>query len=254
MLGERATQKIIRRVVKTFLSIVGAVILIVTLILFLLSSAGEIAVGRKSVAFDLSYLVKLAALRERQVYFLTWYDKIIAPDVSDPQVKLNRIFRWIAEFSDVPQAVEAHNVEQHEYYTLIKQYGNVSEKVRVFCLILTIAGYQAIPFNGEADGRVIVRIPSVEKSGASKWFKYNFKTKRVGDQVRGINLSENVQNYLESVDTLAEKLLRPAYTRGEKNIPSHRVLCKLQLILPFVDVSLIDYVTNQQAVRTSSGC
>jgi len=226
---------------------------IILLLLYFPTSTGEIAVGSKSGDYKLSFLAKLAALRERQVYFQTWHDKIIAPDVSDPQVKVNKIFRWIADFPNVPQKIKTRNLEQHEYYTLIKQYGCVSEKVRAFCILLTIAGYQAIPFNGENDGRVIVRNPSAKQNGASKWFKYHFKTKKMGDDVQGINLSKKVQEYLESVDTFLKTAWYMAYTRGEKNIPSYRVLCKIQQILGF-DVSLIDHVTNQQAVRTSAKC
>ena len=88
------------------------------------------------------------------------------------------------------------NVEQHEYYTLIKQYGSVSEKVRTFCLLVTAAGYQAVPFRSEADGRVIVRIPATDT-----WLKYDVKNKKAGKEVEGIELSDEVKNGIRAVDT-----------------------------------------------------
>jgi len=145
----------------------------------------------------LPLLVKLAALRERQVYLQAWLNQRIAPGIQDPQKKTDALFAHISGLENVPKSIsDKGNVEQHEYYTLIKQYGSVSEKVRTFCLLVTAAGYQAVPFRSEADGRVIVRIPATDT-----WLKYDVKNKKAGKEVEGIELSDEVKNGIRAVDT-----------------------------------------------------
>lgn len=225
---------------KFLISIAGSLLLLLAAMLLPLSK-DRISVGNAQFSSPLSWLVKLTSLRARQIYFLTWYREIVAPTVEDPEAKIDATFRWIAEFDDVPTRLKDpnRNVEQHEYYTLIKQYGTTSEKVRTFCVLLTIAGHQAVPFDGEADGRVVVRV-----AGAEKWLAYDLRNKRAKTAVHGIALSREVKDHLKDVRGLFGKLRRGEYTRGEMNVLAYRVLFEIQKLLG--GVTLIDNVSNER--------
>lgn len=202
---------------------------------------GKIAVGGQSFKYPLSALVQLAALRERQVYFQTWLDQIIGPGIQDPEEKINLVFRYVSELDDVPKGVgKKANVEQHEYYTLVKQYGTTSEKIRTFCLLLTVAGYQAVPFQSEADGRVIVRIPATDT-----WLKYDLKNGRAKKEVEGAELSDEVKYGIRATDNGFKKLWHKKYTRGDLSIVTYRALFEAQKVVcggPVTCPQLLDHV------------
>jgi hypothetical protein len=217
--------------------------------LVLLSDEGEIALGKgkKPVKYQLSLLVKLAALRERQVYLRAWLDQRIAPGLQDPKEKIDALFAHISALENVPKSIkDKGNVEQHEYYTLIKQYGSISEKVRTFCLLVTVAGYQAIPFRSEADGRVIVRIPATDT-----WLQYDVKNKKARKDVAGIELSDEVKNGIRAIDTWIEKVLRRRYTRGDRNILGYRISFEAERKV--FGAACISAVTNEK-IEASETC
>lgn len=211
------------------------------LLLFVPTTSGTVSVGSKLLNYELSYLVKFAALLERQVYFLTWLDQVIASGIEDPEEKIDKIFEWMSKIEEVPASImdKFGNVEQHEYYTLIKRYGNTSEKVRTFCLLVTVAGYQAVPFQGEEDGRVIVRIPA-----SDTWLEYDLENKRSKEDVVGIKLSEKVKKTITAFDSWPKKIYHPKYTRGDLNILPYRILFLFQKVVH----RILTYVVELRAV------
>ncbi|GEM_PF-6288048 len=179
----------------------------------------EMDIGGKNNQIPLPVLVKIMALKEREVYFKWWIDKVVAPDISDPEEKIGKIFEFLCRFEGFKNEKfpVGGNVEQHEYYTLIKQYSaNPSDLVRVFCVMVTIAGYQAVPFVGEENGKVIVRIPS-----SDKWFCYDLKNKTSKDKVQ---LEEEVK---EKIRKMSSFFARNGHTRGEKNLFGRRIMIEL---------------------------
>jgi len=217
--------------------------------LVVFSDEGEIALGKRKepIKHQLSLLVKLAALRERQVYLQAWLNQRIAPGIQDPEKKIDALFAHISALEKVPKGInDRGNVEQHEYYTLIKQYGSVSEKVRTFCLLVTVAGYQAVPFQSEADGRVVVRIPATDT-----WLNYDVKNKKTGKEVEGIELSDEVKNGIRAIGTWIEKVLRRQYTRGDRNILGYRISFEVERLL--FGAACISAVTNEK-IEASEAC
>lgn len=216
---------------------------IIALFLLLKPDSGNIAVaGKPSLEYRLPLLVKLAALRERQIYFKAWINK----GINLPEDKIDEIFNYICNLEEIPETLKNKNVEQHEYYTLIKQYGNISEKVRTFCLLTTVAGYQAMPFLNEADGRIVVRIPSLDK-----WLKYNIKNKKKGDEVEGIQLSDKVKNDIRVISGF-KKVWKKEYTRGDINILFYRFTYEIDSFLAkfkiFGSPYYIDAVSNDSLI------
>jgi hypothetical protein len=191
------------------------------LTLFLYSDHSTIYIDGKLYSFDLPVAIKLIALQERERYFNVWIDEIIAPGVQAPEEKVNKIFEWIASFKERPE--DFRSIEQHEYYILINQYGSTNHLVRVFCLLVTVAGYQAIPFKSEADGRVIVRIPGADE----KWLRYDLKNKTSGKEVRDIELSDEVKRDIRAIDTVIKKFWQRRYTRGDKNVLVNRIFFEI---------------------------
>lgn len=193
----------------------------------LIQDQGEMVIGRTIYDVDLPIFVKFAALKERQEYFNVWINNVITKGILDPEERIDKIFEFLIRFPEMPDNITNAgllNIEQHEYYTLIKQYsGNPSDIERVFCLLVTIAGYQAIPFEGEADGRVIVRIPE-----SDKWKHYDLRNKVLNGDVKGIALTEKVKDEVRSIDTYLGKLWNGKYTRGDKNVPSRRIAYELR--------------------------
>jgi len=207
----------------------------VLLALVLINIKGNLVIGEKSYVVKLPILVKFVALIERQQYFKVWIEDVIAPGVDDPEEKIDRIFEHLVRFpglsEDFKKTRPLPNIEQHEYYTLIKQYtDNPSDIERVFCLLVTIAGYQAIPFKGEDDGRIVVRIPNSDPK-SEKWKFYDFRNKVSNGEVKGIALTENVKGEVRSIETYWGKLLKGKYTRGDKNVPSRRLAYEVTRIL-----------------------
>jgi len=197
----------------------------------LITSKGELAIGEKSYVVELPFLVKFVALIERQQYFKVWIEDVIAPGVDDPEERIDRIFRHLVRFPKLSDKVKQKrplpNIEQHEYHTLIKQYtDNPSDIERVFCLLVTIAGYQAIPFEKENDGRVVVRIPK-----SDKWKYYHLRKKVPNEKVKGIALTKKVKNEMRSIETYWGKLWNGKYTRGDMNVPSRRLAYEVTRIL-----------------------
>lgn len=210
--------------------IISAILVAAFLALVLIKEQGKLAIGEKSYDVDLPILVKFAAIKERHEYFTMWIDDVITRGVHDPEERIDKIFEILVRFPGMPENITnagLSNIEQHEYYTLIKQYsGNPSDIERLFCLLVTIAGYQAIPFEGEADGRVVVRIPK-----SDKWKYYDLRNKVSNGDVKGIALTEKVKNEVRSIDTYWGKLWNRKYTRGDKNIPSRRIAYEVTKIL-----------------------
>lgn len=201
---------------------------VVTIILFLIPGRSEINIDGRSYYFNLPIAIKLIALQERKIYFDAWLDKIIAPNIKAPEKKVDKIFEWVAGFKE---RKDSHNIEQHEYYTLINQYGDTHQLVRVFCLLVTVAGYQAFPFLGEDDGRVIVRIPGTDE----KWLKYNLGKKTSGKKLTDIKLSDKLKRNIRSIDTTFKKLCNKKYTRGDKNLLLTRIFFEIFNWLPIKD-------------------
>ena len=232
--------RVLQFIAKAFFLIITCLVLILML-LYVPTTSGTVAVGSKRVKYELSYLVKIAALRERQVYFQAWLDQIIASGIQDPEEKINKIFDWVSGITAVPASLMDNfgNVEQHEYYTLIKRYGLTSEKVRTFCLLVTVAGYQAVPFQGEPDGRVIVRIPV-----SDTWLEYDLKNQRLKEDVVGVHLSDKVKKAITAFDSWSKKIYRREYTRGDLNIPTNRILYLFQKVI----LRIVTYVVAFRGV------
>lgn len=239
--------RVIQFIAKAFFVIIIYLVLNLML-LFVPTTSGTVAVGNKLLKYELAYLVKLAALRERQVYFQAWLDQIIASGLQDPEEKIDKIFEWVSGITAVPASLMDNfgNVEHHEYYTLIKRYGLTSEKVRTFCLLVTIAGYQAVPFQGEADGRVIVRIPV-----SDTWLVYDLKNRRLREDVVGVHLSDRVKKAIRAFDSWSKKIYRREYTRGDLNIPANRILYLVQKVILRIVTYVVPFrgVTHVMAVN-----
>lgn len=194
-------------------------IVLLIYLLFLRPHHSRISIDGTPYNFQLSVATKLMALREREKYFSVWIDQIIAPDIQAPEEKLKKIFDWIDNLKEPPKGFS--NIEQHEYYILINQYGCTNHRVRVFCVLVTVAGYQAIPFQNEADGRVIVRIPGTDE----KWLECDLKNKiPPGKEIRGIELSKKVREDIRAIDTVFKKFWERKYTRGDQNILVNRIV------------------------------
>ncbi len=209
-------------------SLVVFILVLVLIFAFVLKKhRGELAIGGNSYVVELPFLVKFAALIERQQFFKVWIENVIAPGVDDPEERIDRIFEHLVRFPELSEDFKNKrplpNIEQHEYYTLIKQYtDNPSDIERVFCVLVTIAGYQAIPFEKEDDGRIVVRIPNSDPK-SEKWKFYDFSNKVSNGEVKGIALSEKVKKEVRLIETYWGKLWNGKYTRGDKNIPSRRI-------------------------------
>ena len=236
-----------RKFFKCIVSISPWVLILFFAFGFLVQEHGKIQIGRKACYVSLPVFIKLAALKEREEYFKVWVEEIIAPGVRKPEEKIDKIFNLLIRFEGVPQSVQAvgiGDIEQHEYYTLIKQYiGKGSDPVRVFCLLVTASGYQAIPFQSEDDGRVVVRIPTQDK-----WLYYDLRNKVTGSEVGGIELSEEVKQDIRSMDTWLKKTINRKFTRGDMNLLSRRFLFELQKKLPFLRPVYIRAVSNKELV------
>lgn len=213
---------------KTF---IPSTILLLFVFLFLIKQKSDISIGGREngVLVSLPILVKLMALKEREECFKVWINEIIARSVHDPEEKIDRIFDFLCRFEGFKNEKfpVGGNVEQHEYYTLIKQYSaNSSDLIRVFCVLVSVAGYQAIPFKGEADGRVIVRIPS-----SDEWLYYDLKNRTSKDKVEGIHLGEDVKKEMRAMDCFLRK---KGHTRGDKNLLNRRIVIELLKSSPYV--------------------
>jgi hypothetical protein len=227
------TKSIFKFIWKYILPSCFIVTIIPIIILFLIQGRSEITIDDQPYYPKLPIGIKLIALHERKLYFDAWLDKIIAPNIKAPEKKVDKVFEWVAGFKELNGF---RNIEQHEYYTLINQYGHTNHLVRVFCLLVTVAGYQAIPFVGENDGRVIVRIPGTDE----KWLKYDLGKKTSGKEVMGIKLSDELKQNIRSIDTTFKKLWNRKYTRGDKNLLLTRIFFEICKWLPTKEDIAVD--------------
>jgi len=210
--------------------LIASFFILFVLFLIFKKDEGNIAVVTKAknynVKVKLPYLIKFAALREREEYYKTWIDKIIAPDVNNDEERIGLIFNWINELPSEEIIDKIGNVNQHEYYLLIKQYGYTYEKVGVFCNLMAVAGYPASSIYGFEEGKVIVRIPKPEK-----FLYFNFITGTTNPEEilkQYPQDKEKCEIELRKLSNPINKLIRRKYLWGDLSLSGHRFFYYLQ--------------------------
>jgi len=180
---------------------------------FLFSNGEDkIAVDKKVYVIKLPVLVKFAALVEREHYYKCWLEKIIAPGVNDPKEKIKKVFEYVQNLKpqEIITQVGMPNVEQHDYYTLIKQYGTPSEKSRVFCNLMAVAGFKASE-TIEWSGLVIVKAP-----GGFLYFDF----KKAGGSLN----QEEISGLSKEDRQFCESELGKRYLWADLNIPARALM------------------------------
>lgn len=211
-------------------SIILITFFIIVLMLFILKDEGTITLATKAknynVKVKLPYLIKFAALIEREEYYKVWIDKIIAPGVNNDEERIKLIFNWVNELPSEEIIDKIGNVNQHEYYLLIKQYGYTYEKVGLFCNLMAVAGYPASSIYGFEEGKVIVRIPKPEK-----FLYFNFITGKTNPEEILKQYPQDKQMCeieLRKLSNPINKLIKKKYLWGDLNLSGYRFFYYLQ--------------------------
>jgi len=196
-----------RKFGKLFVILCVSIVVLECVFLFT-SGESKVAIDKKVYIVKLPVLVKFVALVEREYYYKAWLNNIIAPGINDPKEKIKKVFEYVQNLKsqDVITQLGMPNVEQHDYYALIKQYGTPSEKSRVFCNLMVVAGYQASE-TIEWSGLVIVKAPGE--------FLY-FDFKKAGGPLNKQEISERIN---KKDKELCESELGKRYLWGDLNIP-----------------------------------
>ena len=203
-----------RRWAKWLLSSLLIISLFIVFPLYFLRDKGEISIVNKdreeihSAETNLPYLIKFAAVIERQHYYKTWVNQIIDPEYTNDEDRINKIFEWVNSIKTQP-VVELGNVDQHRYYTLIKQYGELSEKLEVFCNLMASVGYQASKIYESNQGEVIVRIPEEEK-----FLYFDIKYKREDPEISDAD-KKICEEKLKNLSTILGKTQKICYSVTE---------------------------------------
>lgn len=219
---------------KTFnlLCILSFAIVLALVVLIINKDKGQIIQAEYN--FRSSYLTKFAALVERETYYKTWIDKIIAPGITDDKEKIEKIFEWVRAFpalKDVQEKFRGEfnfiNTEQHEYYTLIKQYGDLNDKGRVFCNLMVIAGYPASQIYKDGLGKVIIRI------GPRKFLYFDLADgERNPDKIfKSDEDRKKCEDELEQSSNIRKKIINNKYLWADLNVGRYTFVYYLQKML-----------------------
>jgi len=221
---------------------VSVFIISIVLSLFLILKKDEenISVDNDSYKVNLPLLIKFAALIEREESYRTWVDEIMSKGITDDEDRINKIFDWINNFPDLSQVQALYknfpkeyvfkNINQHEYYVLIKQYGPLYERIENFCNLITVAGYQASKIYGGGTGKVIVRIPNTNPE-KEKFLYFDLETG--GKNPVGISDSdkEESKRELRRLDNFAKKFMARKYLWADLNVSRYVSIYYLQKLI-----------------------
>ena len=213
---------------KIFLIVIFLSYLAIGCILFYLpKDESEISIRGIMYRYKMPYLTKFLALRERELYYKFWIDKVIASGVKDDKEKIIKIFDWIKKLPNIPAEIndKFRSIEQHDYDVLIKQYGTLDEKARVFCNFMAISGYPASKiYNGI--GRVVVKYPK-------EFLYFNFETGEMGPtkMFRGRDDKKRCEEKLSSLDTICKRIKNKVYLWGDMNVSRYAMVFYLQKFL-----------------------
>jgi len=205
-------------------SVILTVFLLIFFILSIFKDEGGIVVVTTDKIYrakvELPYLIKFAAIIEREGYYRTWVNEIIAPKANNDEERIEHIFNWIKGLPSEEIINKLGDVNQHEYYVLVKQYGHIYEKLGVFCNLMAIAGYPASSIYGHEQGKVIVRIPKPEK-----FLYFDFISgKRNPKEIlkRYPQDKEKCEIELRKLSSPINKLIRRKYLWGDLSLSRYR--------------------------------
>lgn len=177
-------------------------------------------VDRTPCKYKLPYLVKFAAVVEREEYYKTWLNNVIIPDLKDTVSHTQRVVgvfnwinNWVKGYQDIMTTGIVKNVVQHEYYTLIKQYDERVEKVKTFCNLMAVLGYPASQIYDGVDWKAVVKTPE-------GFLYFDFITGETGadNVLKQITDKEGCEEELSALDTLAKKFYHKKYLWGDLNV------------------------------------
>ncbi len=182
---------------------------------------GYFYIDKKPCRYELPYLVKFAAVAEREEYYKVWLDKVIIPDIKDAESHTGKVVgvfhwinNWVKSYQDVVKSgIISKNVVQHEYYALIKQYDERVEKVNTFCDLMAVSGYPASQIYDGVDWKVVVKTPE-----GFSYFDFMTGETTATRVLKNIKDKQRCEEELNALDGLAKKFYHKKYLWGDLNI------------------------------------
>lgn len=108
-------------------------------ILFIPLFPTKVATGNTIKIYKIPLFAKLGSFLEREYRYRAYVNEI-TKDCATDQQKILAIYYWVLKnIKNPPPDTEA--IDDHEFNILIRRYATPIEKVRIFCILTTFAGY-----------------------------------------------------------------------------------------------------------------
>lgn len=99
----------------------------------------RIAIGPAVKSFGIPLIAKISAFLEREYTFRFLVKDIIRGKI-DAEDKILEVYNWVRKnIKDMPR--DWNNRDDHELNIIVRGYATDTDKVRIFCILTTFAGY-----------------------------------------------------------------------------------------------------------------